>query len=65
MLELINDFIILFHIGFVVVLIKLAFDVFRRVWVLMWDGRVSFIVDVCVLFKESDVGLFFRDLQKT
>ena len=64
-LELIEDFVILFHVGFIVVLVKFAFDVLRRLWVLMWERRVYFIVDVCVLFKESDVRLFLRDTQKT
>jgi hypothetical protein len=65
MLEVIDDSVVLEYLGFVMVLIEFRFDVVVRVWVLMREGRVGFIVDEDVLFEKLGVGLFLGGVKQT
>jgi hypothetical protein len=57
--EIIYDGVVLFDLGFVVVLIEFGCNVVMRVRILMGKCGVGFIVEHCVFLDEAEIGFLF------
>lgn len=50
-LEVLDNFVILFNLGFIVIFVEFGVNILRRVVVLMWQVRILFIIDFSIGFK--------------
>lgn len=57
MFELIDNPVVLQHLGFIMILIQLIMHILARVWVLMWQRGIGLIVDIDIFLEELSVGL--------
>ena len=50
-LEVLDNFVILFNLGFIVIFVEFGVNILRRVVVLVWQVRILFIIDFSIGFK--------------
>lgn len=57
MFELIDNPVVLHHLGFIMILIQLIMHILARVRILMWQCGIGLIVDIDIFLEEFSVGL--------
>ena len=61
MLELIDDLVIGLDFSSVMILIEFTLDIFRRVWILMWQGWILFVLNIGIFLKLFQILVSLAD----